>query len=72
MKYYNIKLSEKDLETIRTALCEYAEICYDQGTMGSDKYGFHIEKIDKSTSSYKLAKKMDKVFKKLAKVRGGL
>lgn len=62
MKKYIIKLTDIQLQIIQTALFEYSEICFDQGTSpATDGTGYVNAFVDKKSRSYILAKAMDKV-----------
>lgn len=57
-----LNLSKHQVSVILTALFEYTEICFDQGTEpANDGSGDTVAKVDKNSASYKLAIAMTKV-----------
>ncbi len=64
MKKIKIEITEGQLNTIRIALFEYMQICFDQGTEMKNGQCFSIE--DKKSCSYKLGKSIDKVLNTLS------
>jgi hypothetical protein len=55
-----LKLNKKQVDIISTALFEYTEICFDQGTK-QGKADYSESCCDKKAPSYKLAVAMGKV-----------